>query len=110
MTEKGNESRRKFSKEFKVDAVELLMRSNKSCTEIADSLGIRADLLRRWEKEYSANKATPFPGSGHLKDPEEERLRKLERELRVVTEERDIVTEERDILKKALAVFSRAPF
>jgi transposase len=103
MTQTGNESRRKFSKEFKVDAVELLMRSNKSCTEIADSLGIRADLLRRWEKEYSANKAAPFPGSGHLKDPEEERLRKLERELRVVTEERDI-------LKKALAVFSRSPF
>ena len=103
MTQTGNESRRKFSKEFKVDAVELLMRSNKSFTEIADSLGIRADLLRRWEKEYSANKGAPFPGSGHLKDPEEERLRKLERELR-------IVTEERDILKKALAVFSRSPF
>ncbi len=29
MTEKGNENRRKFSKEFKVDAVEMIMRSNK---------------------------------------------------------------------------------
>ena len=103
MTPTGNESRRKYSKEFKVDAVELMMRSNKSFTEIAASLGIRADLLRRWEKEYSANKTAPFPGSGHLKDPEDERFRKLERELR-------IVTEEREILKKALAVFSRAPF
>ena len=99
----SNESRRKFSKKFKVDAVELMIRSNKSFTEIAASLGIRADLLRRWEKEYSANKAAPFPGSGHLKDPEDERFRKLERELR-------IVTEEREILKKALAVFSRTPF
>ena len=103
MTPTGNESRRKYSKEFKVDAVELMMRSNKSFTEIAASLGIRADLLRRWEKEYSANKIAPFPGSGHLKDPEDERFRKLERELR-------IVTEEREILKKALAVFSRTPF
>ena len=103
MTQTGNESRRKYSKEFKVDAVELMMRSNKSFTEIAASLGIRADLLRRWEKEYSANKTAPFPGSGHLKDPEDERFRKLERELR-------IVTEEREILKKALAVFSRTPF
>ncbi len=103
MTQTGNESRRKYSKEFKVDAVELMIRSNKSFTEIAASLGIRADLLRRWEKEYSANKSTPFPGSGHLPDPEEERFRKLERELR-------IVTEERDILKKACAVFSRTPF
>ncbi|MEI8120364.1 MAG: transposase [Actinomycetes bacterium] len=103
MTEKGNDGRRKYSKEFKVDAVELMMRSNKTIMETAISLGIRPDLLRRWEKEYSANKTTPFPGSGHLKDPEDERLRKLERELRVVTEERDI-------LKKALAVFSRTPF
>ena len=103
MTERDNRSRRQYSKEFKVDAVELMMRSNKSFTEIAASLGIRADLLRRWEKEYSANKTAPFPGSGHLKDPEDERFRKLERELR-------IVTEEREILKKALAVFSRTPF
>ena len=91
MTEKGNEGRRKYSKEFKVDAVELMMRSNKSIIETAASLGIRADLLRRWEKEYSANKAAPFPGSGHLKDPGKERLRKLEREIRVVNEERDII-------------------
>ncbi len=103
MTEKGNEGRRQYSKEFKVDAVELMMRSNQSIIETAAGLGIRADILRRWKKEYSANKAVPFPGSGHLKDPEEERFRKLERELR-------IVTEEREILKKALAVFSRTPF
>jgi transposase len=103
MTQTGSESRRKYSKEFKVDAVELMMRSSKSFTEISASLGIRTDLLRRWEKEYSANKTASFPGSGHLKDPEDERFRKLERELR-------IVTEEREILKKALAVFSRTPF
>ena len=103
MIDKEKENRRQYSKEFKIDAVELMMRSNKSFTETAASLGIRADLLRRWEKEYSENKAAPFPGSGHLKDPEDERFRKLERELR-------IVTEEREILKKALAVFSKTPF
>ena len=98
MTEKGNEGRRKYSKEFKIDAVELMMRSNKSIIETAASLGIRADLLRRWEKEYSANKAAPFPGSGHLKDPEDERFRKMERELRVVTEVRDILKNIQGIL------------
>ncbi len=101
MTQKEN--RRKFSKQFKIDAVELLMQSEKSAPEIGISLGIRPELLYRWKTEYMANQATPFPGSGHLKDPEEERLRKLERELRTVTEERDI-------LKKALAVFSRTTF
>ena len=77
MTQTGNESRRQYSKEFKVDAVELMMRSNKSIKETAVSLGIRPDLLRRWKKEYSASKAAPFPGSWLLKDQEEERFRKI---------------------------------
>lgn len=98
MTQK--DTRRKYSKQFKIDAVELLLRSEKSAPEIGMSLGIRAELLYRWKTEYMASKAVPFPGSGHMKDPEEERIRKLERELRTVTEERDI-------LKKAFAVFTR---
>ena len=102
MTQTGNESRRQYSKEFKVDAVELMMRSNKSITETAASLGIRPDLLRRWKKEYSASKAAPFPGSGHLKDPEEERFRKMERELRIVTEEREILKNIQGILSLSI--------
>jgi len=94
------ETRRKFSKQFKIDAVELLMQSEKSALEIGMSLGVRPELLYRWKSEYLATQASPFPGSGHLKDPEEERFRKLELELCTVTEEREI-------LKKALAVFSR---
>ncbi len=101
MTEKQN--RRTYSKEFKRDAVELLLRKEKPTAEIAHDLGIRSELLNRWKVEYLASQATSFPGSGHLKDPDAERLRKLERELR-------IVTEERDILKKACAVFSRTTF
>jgi transposase len=102
MTQTGNESRRQYSKEFKVDAVELMMRSNKSIKETAVSLGIRPDLLSRWKKEYSANKAAPFPGSGHLKDPEEDRYRKLERELRIVTEEREILKNIQGILSLSI--------
>ena len=48
------------------------------------------------------NRAHAFPGTGHLADPDDERVRKLERELAGVTEERDI-------LKKALAIFSKTP-
>jgi len=55
------------------------------------------------DKGIFCEQGCAFPGSGHMKNPEEERFRKLERELR-------IVTEEREILKKALAVFSRTPF
>jgi transposase len=95
-----NQTRRKYSKQFKIDAVELSLRSNKTVIEIAGDLGIRAELLYRWKSEYQAKQKASFPGTGHLKEPEAEQLRKLERELRSVKEERDI-------LKKALAVFSR---
>ena len=96
------EQRRRFTKEFKTEAVELSLRSNKAMIEIAGDLGIRPELLYRWKSEYKASKEQAFPGSGHLHDPEEEQVRRLERELRSTQEERDI-------LKKALAIFSKTP-
>ena len=96
------QTRRRYSKDFKLDAVELALRSEKPMVAIAADLGIRPELLYRWKSEYQAQQQASFPGSGHLKDPEAERLRKLEREFQSVKEDRDI-------LKKALAVFSRNP-
>ena len=96
------EQRRQFTKEFKAEAVELALRSNKAMIEIAGDLGIRPELLYRWRSEYMCAKGQAFPGTGHLHDPEEEQVRRLERELRSTQEERDI-------LKKALAIFSKAP-
>ena len=95
-------SRRVFTREFKVEAVELLISGNRKAVDVARNLGIRVELLYRWKNEYLSGRGDAFPGMGHLADPEEERLRKLERELASVTEERDI-------LKKALAIFSKTP-
>ena len=100
MTERR--SRRQYTREFKVEAVELALRSDKTAVQIARDLGIRTELLYRWKNEYLNDRGHSFPGTGHLQDPEEEQVRKLERELRSVKEERDI-------LKKALAIFSRTP-
>jgi len=95
-------TRRQFTREFKLETVEFLLRGNKSAAEVARDLGIRTELLYRWKREYINDKNHSFPGTGHLQDPEEERIRKLERELRSVTEERDI-------LKKVVAIFSTTP-
>ncbi len=95
-----NQTRSKYSNQFKIDAVELSLRSNKTVIEIAEDLGIRVELLYRWKSEYQAKQKASFPDTGHLKEPETEKLRKLERELRSVKKERDIQ-------KKALAGFSR---
>lgn len=93
-------SRRQYDKQFKIDAVELALRSDQTIQEIAIDLGIRPDLLYRWKSKYLAENEDAFPGTGNAKDAEAERVRQLERELHRVTEERDI-------LKKACAVFTR---
>lgn len=91
--------RRKFDKQYKLDAVRLVEESTRPVTEIARELGIHPNLVYKWRDDVMANRDLAFPGKGKLK-PAEEELRKLHREL-------DLIKEERDILKKALAVFSR---
>jgi len=94
--------RRKFSKQFKIDAVELTLKEEKTVKEIAEDLGIRVALLYRWRQNHLTAKEDAFPETGHAKDAESERIRQLERQLR-------LVTEEREILKKACAVFMKTP-
>ncbi len=90
-------SRRKFDKQFKIDAVELLERSGKTITEIADDLGIEPYALSRWRREFAENNEKAFPGKGNPRDEEFFRLKK----------ELADITMERDILKKAVAIFSK---
>lgn len=92
---------RTFTKEFKLEAVQLVQTSGKSQVQVARDLGIADSTLHHWCKEFAEQGAQAFPGSGHQTAPEEE-LRRLKREL-------EVTRQERDILKKALAIFSRSP-
>lgn len=94
------EARRHYPQEFKTEAVELLLNSEKRPKEIAEDLGIDANMLHRWKREYLASKEHAFPGNGQPGDPEEVKFQKLQKQLREMEEERDI-------LKKALAIFSK---
>ena len=91
--------RRRFDKQFKLDALKMVSESDRSLSAVARDLGIHPNVLYRWRDEFEADAGDAFPGKGKLKR-EDEDLRKLRREL-------ETVKEERDILKKALAVFSR---
>jgi len=90
--------RRQYSREFKREAVELLETSGKSASQLERELGIGKGNLWRWKREFAENGDDAFPGQGRL-TPDQERLRKLERE-------NEILRQERDILKKAVAIFS----
>jgi|SRR5579871_621768 transposase len=90
---------RTFTKEFKLEAVQLVQRSGKSQAQVARDLGIADSTLSHWCQELADHGGHAFPGSGH-QTPQEEELRRLRREL-------EVTRQERDILKKALAIFSR---
>ena len=94
-------SRRKYDREFKLEAVRLVTQGGRPVVEVARDLGIHENLLYNWRRKYLDDTVHSFPGKGHLK-PADEELRRLKKEL-------IDVKEERDILKKALAIFSKHP-
>jgi len=94
-------TRRKFTREFKREAVHLVIENGRSLASVARDLDIHSNLLHRWKREYLDHEDESYPGKGNLY-PKDEEIRRLKREL-------TDVKEERDILKKAIAVFSKHP-
>ena len=93
------ETRRKFSREFKIEAVRLVTEGGQSIAETARELGVNASLLGRWKQQLTENVDEAFPGKGRMK-PLEEEVRRLQRELKQTRQERDF-------LKRATAYFAR---
>ncbi len=85
-----NKSRRKYSREYKQEAVTLVQQSNQPISDIAKSLGLNDTMLRRWVKEFSEPAKTAFTGNGN---PRDEEISKLKRELVEVKRERDFLRE-----------------
>lgn len=82
--------RRRFSLEYKSEAVRLVQQSDVSVSEIARNLGINDNMLRRWVKEASDPTRKVFPGHGN---PRDEELAHLRKELLQVKKERDFLRE-----------------
>ena len=98
----GNRSKRRtYDKEFKKEAVQLVLEEGYKAAEVERNLGIGSNIVSRWVREAKEDPEYAFPGKGRLKPPDEE-LRSLKREL-------ERVKRERDILKKAVAIFSTDP-
>ena len=99
MTEKLN--RRSFDREFKISAVKLVLDSEKSVKSIAAELGISDNTLFNWKKKNLQDARNSLPGKGHM-NPEQEELRRKDKEIARLKMERDI-------LKKAVGIFSLPP-
>jgi transposase len=91
--------RRRFSREFKVEAVRLVLTQRVSIAQAARDLGLHSNVLRNWVREQRADPAYAFPGKGQQK-PEDAEITQLRREVAHLKMERDI-------LKKAAAYFAK---
>jgi transposase len=91
--------RRKFTREFKLEAVRLIKGRGVSYVQAAQDLGVHVSQLRDWVRRFSDDPQHAFPGHGQMK-PEQAEIARLQRE---VTK----LKAERDILKKAAAYFAK---
>ena len=91
--------RRKFGREFKLEAVKLVRARGVSVAQAARDLDVHENLLCKWVREFGADPMQAFPGHGQMK-PEQQEIERLRRE---VTK----LKAERDILKKAAAFFAK---
>ena len=89
-----------YTREFKLEAIQLAETNDKSIAEIERDLGLGSGQIHHWKRQLANEGEDAFPGKGHLK-PQDELIRQLQRE-------NEILRQERDILKKAISVFARA--
>ena len=95
------ENEGKYSKEFKLEAIKLLQEGSRPVAGIARELGVKRELLYRWQAQLKEKGSETFKnGPGRPRKENESEVSRLRRELAEVKEERDI-------LKKAAAYFAR---
>jgi len=94
-------NRRKYDKEFKLEAIRSYENGDRSQSEVERELGITQGLLGKWIQslEKAPKKAEVFPGQGRLTETEA-RIRQLERE-------NAQLRQDKEILKKVLKIYSR---
>ena len=96
MSRKRN--RHNYPKDFKNDAIKLVIEQGYTCTEVVRRLGVSQSNVSRWVRQYRDAEEEPTQGGVPRSDLESEnrRLRKENRRLLM----------EREILKKAAAFFA----
>jgi transposase len=83
-------SRKRYSAEYKQEAVQMVRSAKVPVSQVARELGLNANMPGRWCRESRGTPAKPFPGPGK---PRDEELAALKRDLARVTKERDFLRE-----------------
>lgn len=93
------EKRRKFSPQFKAEAVQMVIETGKAVAEVARDLGVNDGTLGNWVAAWRDENPDPQP---ELSPVERARVKEMEEEIRRLRMENEF-------LKKAAAFFARTP-
>ena len=92
---------RTYTKEFKLEALELLKSSGKSAAQIERDLGVTTGMLLKWRDRYQVKHGN---GRAELTPSD---LEAAQAEIRRLRRKLAVTEQERDILKKAVSIFSK---
>jgi len=95
----GTKKRQKYSKEFKLNAVRMVIQKGYKASEVARELNLSQNMIYNWKRKYLEDRQEAFPGNGRLKNTDAY-IRELERKVKRLQDERDI-------LKKAAIYFAQ---
>jgi transposase len=92
-------TRRKYSAEFKREAVALANQPGVTKAQIGRDLGVNPNMITRWQRELERNGTKAFLGQGVARDEEMAALKRENARLK----------KERDFLREAATFFARDP-
>jgi len=104
---------RKYEPGFCEQAVQLLERTDRTCKQVAESLGVPPATLRYWyDREMARRRGKPKAVVGlavpaPTAETAQQKLRRLERENAALRKENDDLKLDKEILKKAAAFFAK---
>ena len=91
--------RREYSREFKLEAISLVVDHKRKIAEVAQSLGVGVSTLDNWVRKYRLEQQGVSPTQGLALTDEQRELQELRKQVKRLTMERDI-------LKKASALLA----
>jgi transposase-like protein len=92
--------RRKFTQEFKLEAVRLIRDRGVSFNQASEDLGVHVSQLRSWVKKFAEDPQHAFPGHGQMK-PEQLEIARLKREVIKLKAEHDILKKPRPTSRRS---------
>ena len=93
--------RRRFTREFKLEAVRLIKERGVSYAQASQDLGVHQSQLRGWVKALADDPQHSLPGQGQMKPEQLSEIAQLKREVIRLKAERDILKKAGGLLREA---------